>query len=296
MPETLSGAFNSPVTVVTWNVLHDGFCRIDTRPETRAEAIVVEIKQADPQLIFLQEAFWPLVEALNNSCGPYFIATSCKELNESVKETVPRQDLVFQAILSKSELTEVAHVPGLHIDDGLLSCQTKIQGVACTLINAHAPGGSYGLSEQGRLQLQEERSSFVARVVELAEEQRKSGRVVFLGGDFNSDANNLEAYPELVTILSNDRSPLRDAWSLVRPGDPGNTESTKQNGMRKMMKPKQQREARFDLVLYYIPQAIPLVPTTAELLGMQPCKLEKSLWPSDHFGIRCTFSPVPPGA
>ncbi|MCA9793937.1 MAG: SpoIIE family protein phosphatase [Candidatus Eremiobacteraeota bacterium] len=78
-----------------------------------------------------------------------------------------------------------------------------------------------------------------------------------------------------------------DAWQELHPGDPGYTEDTELNGMRRALsgKPKQ---VRFDRVLCKA-----MRPLRIDLVGTVPVAGNPEVWPSDHFGLVCEVAPGP---
>jgi tyrosyl-DNA phosphodiesterase 2 len=80
-------------------------------------------------------------------------------------------------------------------------------------------------------------------------------------------------------------APYRDVWPLLRPEDPGYTADTSTNLMRLDMKNKPSQN-RFDRVLVKGGWS----PTHIELVGTEPISgADPNVFPSDHFGVRCTL-------
>jgi tyrosyl-DNA phosphodiesterase 2 len=102
----------------------------------------------------------------------------------------------------------------------------------------------------------------------------KRFRRVVLLGDFNfaPDWEENRAIPP----------DYSDAWSLLRPTEPGYTEDTSINLMRLKAKGKE-KQVRFDRVLC----GPEVVPRKIDLVGSEPIPGLDEVWPSDHFGLVC---------
>ncbi len=83
------------------------------------------------------------------------------------------------------------------------------------------------------------------------------------------------------------RSPYRDVWPALRPGEDGFTEDTSINHMRYDMKDKH-RQVRFDRVLV---KGADWSPNRIDLLGTEPIDDQMPrVFPSDHFGVECVLT------
>ncbi len=76
-----------------------------------------------------------------------------------------------------------------------------------------------------------------------------------------------------------------DAWLKLKKNLKGYTEDTEINRMRFMFKKKNKQE-RFDRILYNGK----IKPKNIKIIGTQSVNKEKTIWPSDHFGLSYEFS------
>lgn len=87
-------------------------------------------------------------------------------------------------------------------------------------------------------------------------------------------------------------APYRDVWPVLRPNDAGFTEDTAINLMRLDSRNKR-RQVRFDRVLLTGPA---WCPASIDLLGTEPVSTaQPRVFPSDHFGVRCSLVPAAGG-
>lgn len=85
-------------------------------------------------------------------------------------------------------------------------------------------------------------------------------------------------------------APYTDLWPALRPGEHGYTEDTSINLMRYDMKDKH-RHVRFDRILL---KGTAWSASDIELLGTEPLSARlPRIFPSDHFGLRCTLTSRP---
>ena len=85
-------------------------------------------------------------------------------------------------------------------------------------------------------------------------------------------------------------APYTDLWPALRPGEHGYTEDTSINLMRYDMKDKH-RHVRFDRILL---KGTAWSASDIELLGTEPLSAQlPRIFPSDHFGLRCTLTSRP---
>lgn len=114
---------------------------------------------------------------------------------------------------------------------------------------------------------------------------RKSQVPSLLMGDFNFCSTNEQENKNIP-------ADFMDVWAQVRPEDNGWTEDTHINIMRYNQKQKH-KQVRFDRVLLHQGSAPDSwLPQEIELLGTEPLPALPDIWPSDHFGLWATFSPV----
>ena len=149
---------------------------------------------------------------------------------------------------------------------GYLTARFTIAGRPLTVIGLHLESGKAAAQVRDRQ---------LRQIVDSV----RGHRDVAIMGDFNlRDAEN--------GILPAD---YRDVWPALHPDEPGFTEDTTINHMRYDMKDKH-RHVRFDRVLlkgeHWTPQAM-------TLLGREPIAADlPRVFPSDHFGVRCTLARV----
>ena len=121
-------------------------------------------------------------------------------------------------------------------------------------------------------------------------------RNIIIMGDFNSDSNDPVLFPEIEHYPENQIEGCFDVWNLLNPNLVGATESHENNLFRAYLKPKQNREARFDKIIYYGKN---INPESIEMIGNKKVKEIKDdnnitvdLFPSDHFGLKCSFTNI----
>ena len=114
---------------------------------------------------------------------------------------------------------------------------------------------------------------------------RESQVPSLLMGDFNFCSTNENENKNIP-------SDFIDVWAQLRPDDHGWTEDTQINIMRYNQKRKH-KQVRFDRILLHQGSAADTwVPSEIELLGLEPLPSLPDIWPSDHFGLWATFTPV----
>ncbi|CAN5163696.1 hypothetical protein BH09ACT8_BH09ACT8_09550 [soil metagenome] len=150
---------------------------------------------------------------------------------------------------------------------GYLTAQLTVDGNPLTVVSLHLESGKASADLRER------------QLGQVFYSQRSSADVIVMG-DFNMrDSENGIIDPD-----------YRDVWPMLRPDEPGFTEDTSINLMRYDMKNKN-RHVRFDRVLT---KGDAWVPESIELLGREPISASlPRVFPSDHFGVRCTFKTVP---
>jgi endonuclease/exonuclease/phosphatase family metal-dependent hydrolase len=146
---------------------------------------------------------------------------------------------------------------------GYLTAELTIAGEPLSVVSLHLESSKAAVNLRAR------------QLGRVFDSQRKSQNAVIMG-DFNmrdTEDSRIDAR-------------YRDVWPLLRPDDPGFTEDTSINHMRYDMKDKH-RHVRFDRVLV---KGDTWVPESIELLGREPIsKKLPRIFPSDHFGVRCTL-------
>lgn len=280
------------VTIVTYNVFGGGkFSKL------RRSAIVdnilggTETKSFRPDVICLQEATEDIISALQDALdGNYYVFTKLESLRDAGTEG-DQLDAVrkegFLAILSRYPFLSqsVVHEGGW-LDDGILKCsvllatpQEQVRSVSesppipLTVYNYHGSGGTFGKPMHVILK---KRAQRVEELKVLTEDMKTElGRndfpdgaspMVVIAGDFNSDCNDPEAFPEsagfpekvldgkTLSVGQGCKSAAKircyDVWMSVRKSPVGSqTESHKYNSFRAWLKPMQKREATFDRVV-----------------------------------------------
>jgi tyrosyl-DNA phosphodiesterase 2 len=148
---------------------------------------------------------------------------------------------------------------------GYLTVELTVNGNPLSVVSLHLESGKASADLRER------------QLGRVFDSQRSAADVIVMG-DFNMrDSENGIIDPD-----------YRDVWPMLRPDEPGFTEDTSINLMRYDMKDKH-RHVRFDRVLT---KGDAWAPESIELLGREP--IAESLprvFPSDHFGVRCTLKP-----
>ncbi len=98
---------------------------------------------------------------------------------------------------------------------------------------------------------------------------------VVLCGDFNFDPSE----PEEAAIAAN----VHDVWPRVCPEQPGYTEDTTRNSMRRRAHGGRDKHVRYDRILTHAAWT----PRNAQLFGDDP--IAPGLFVSDHFGVRASL-------
>jgi tyrosyl-DNA phosphodiesterase 2 len=167
-------------------------------------------------------------------------------------------------LLSRLPVDDVSYtrLPS-RLSRGYLTAQLTLDDQPLSVVSVHLESGK-AAADLRRRQL--------GRIVD---SQRKAENVILMG-DFNiRDSENGIIDPH-----------YQDAWPTLRPDEPGYTEDTSINLMRFDMKDKH-RHVRFDRVLT---KGATWVPEAVELLGREPISTDlPRVFPSDHFGVRCTL-------
>lgn len=163
------------------------------------------------------------------------------------------------------ELITYTRLP-TRLSRGYLAAQLTVNGDPLSVLSVHLESGKAAASLRER------------QLRQIFDSQKGSENVMIMG-DFNiRDAENAT-----LGMLGGD---YHDVWPRLRPGEPGYTEDTSINLMRFDMKNKH-RHVRFDRVLA---KGGTWVPESIELLGREPISTAlPRVFPSDHFGVRCTL-------
>lgn len=280
------------LTVVTYNVFGGGKFSTLRRP-----AIVESILGAPgmrpcaPDVICLQEATEDIIDALKNAVDfQYHVFTKLSYLRHS--ETFADQFEIarkqgFLAVLSRFPIVshDIVH-SGFCPHDGILKCSVLLptssdpsysppaspSHIPVTVYCYHGSGGTFNKSEQALLKRRRQREEElnVLREDILTDltyngVQDRPPSIVIVAGDFNSDCNDPQMFPDTVgypekvlegkTVTggtSSDNPKIRsyDVWMETHKSSEGSqTESHKHNTFRAWLKPSQKREATFDKIV-----------------------------------------------
>ena len=168
-------------------------------------------------------------------------------------------------------------------------------GYNLVIYNVHTIGGSFNLSEKEVL---EKRRTRIEELEMLSNDLEKEvGKNIIIGGDFNLDSNDSVKYPEANHLPEKVIRNFVDLWENIGPkDDPGFTESYENNLFRHYLKPGQNRNARYDKIIY---SGNNLNPNSIIMIGNKTIGTIKDkdgkdviLFPSDHFGLKAIFKNV----
>ena len=228
--------------LVTYNVWFGEYCR-----DQRQLALLELLHAQDADVIGLQEATPELVEKIEGAAWLEAYAKSDLDVHPHgllCLSRVPVREFVRHSL------------PSMFGRELLVA---ELDGLAVGIVHLES---TRGLAEQRARQL---RRIFpgLARYSDVA-----------LMGDFNfcsTSEENAQLDPAYV-----------DVWPHLRPHEPGWTEDTDLNRMRKELSRKE-KQVRFDRLLLRSPS---WTPSSIELLGTDPLSPEQpALFPSDHFGL-----------
>lgn len=242
----------SEITIVTFNTWFDPLYRAE-----RTGALIDLLSACDADVIALQEVTRPLLEVL----------TGVPWLRESYWFSDVGGTTFTQygtLLLSRLPLEWLErHELESQMDRTLLVAYTSIGAVATVHLESL---GYHTRTRYGQLKT----------IYEILESE--SNAIVM--GDFNFAPTALEE--ELIA------PPYFDLWPLLRPDEPGYTEDTAINAMRRQVWGKD-KQVRFDRILLRSTRD-DLRPREIELLGTDALSLEPPIFVSDHFGLRARIS------
>ncbi len=266
----------------------------------RLDLTINIILDQKPDIICLQEATTEFITKLNSHLS-YYLYSKKESLNHEEIKIVESSG--YMAILSKFEIKEkILIYKGGYCDDGILKVILKTHdtfGFDLHVYNVHLSGGTYDKPKEVIL------TKRIRRMIELDILNRdlKDKNQCIIAGDFNSDANctelcidapytlsdNTSSFPEVRFYPSRQFDDIRDAWHELKPDDLGFTEDTELNSFRKYLKKNQIRQARYDQIYYRYVGCI--FAKKIQLVGIEAIGETDgvTLFPSDHFGIMCTF-------
>lgn len=167
-------------------------------------------------------------------------------------------------LLSRLPLDSVTYTRlPTRLSRGYLTARLSIDGAPLSVVCLHLESGKASAQLRAR------------QLGQILDVQRAERNVVIVG-DFNLRDTENGIIPKTYC----------DVWPALRPDDPGYTEDTTINHMRYDMKDKH-RHVRFDRVLT---RGDVWSPETIDLLGREPISPDlPRVFPSDHFGVRCTL-------
>jgi endonuclease/exonuclease/phosphatase family metal-dependent hydrolase len=289
---TQIGGSQKELSLVTYNV-YGGGCFKEERLEHITNSILEGKK---PDVICLQEATLEVIDSITSKLPNYYLWTKLDAMAEN-NINISEEDLKktkkegFLAIISKWNFkTKNLVFEGNWFDDGIMKAILDSRndlGYNLVVYNVHSIGGTYGKPQEKVL---EKRKIRIKELEILNESIRKEpNRNIVIMGDFNSDSNDSKLFPEIEYYPENQIDNCYDIWSKLRPNDIGATESHENNSFRAYLKPGQNREARFDKIIYLGDK---ISPTSIDFIGNKSIGnvTEKegkivNLFPSDHFGL-----------
>ncbi len=247
-----AGEAPSEITVVTYNTWFGRFYF-----EERMEALIDELAGCDADVIALQEVTRPLLDMLAREPwvrDRYWLSdvggTTFTDYGVVLLSRLPAERIELHELPSyMNRAALVAHLP---------------VGAMCT-VHLESNRGNHDM-----------RCAQLQTLFEILEPE--SNAIVM--GDFNF----APPWPE------NDLIDPRyiDLWPHLRPNDPGYTEDTAINLMRKQVTEKD-KQVRFDRILLRSARG-DLEPKQIDLLGTTAISLDPAIFPSDHFGLRARLS------
>ena len=313
------GAGKKEMKVVTYNVYGGKYM------QERKGHLRKLILEEDADILFLQEARPKFVKTLlvNDSKQPIYevcmTTTSALVESRKLKRTEKRflRHTGSMAILLKVGMFEIVEQrlvhEGMQIDTGILFAKLQPRAGRISiaefetiyLYNIHFAGGTYGKTAERVNKIKQERvkeyDALCEDLARLLENLKASSNYsVMIAGDFNSDVDRREEFPEvesspeLVFNFENNQASFVDLWQRFGGDKFGYTESTSKNRFRAYLKPKQQKEVRFDRIILGQPIEKQTIEAKIKLIGDAQVDDVKSktkrkervpLFPSDHFGI-----------
>lgn len=280
------------------------------------EADIICLQEAHPTQVALllsndvYEVCYDLTDALKTDKGKVYTQEEERFLKMHGVAVILLKKTAGFAVLEKRLVFE-----GDFIDTGAICVKLKKNDQILYVYNNHFTGGSYGLDEHELKRRRQYRIDQYGMLLDdVKSVTKKEKRVSFvLTGDFNSDADKLDQFPEasnaleLVLPPGNDAVPYGfvDLWNaLSKEQDSDNdaaraTESTSRNKFRAYLKPNQTREVRYDRILLGLPsdRSFPSK-GSIQLVGDKRIDIEVldkegnnvPVFPSDHFGVSATLS------
>lgn len=250
--ETATPCHVDRLTVTTYNIWFN-----DKHARQRHRTIADLLSRESPDIMAFQEVTPDALTVFGEQ--PWI-----REHYRSAAVVGGRRGNYGMLLLSRVPVDSVTYTPlPTRLSRGYLTAQLTVNGERLTVVGIHLESGKASASLRAR------------QLGRIFASQRDAENVVMLG-DFNiRDSENAIIDPD-----------YRDAWPVLRPGEPGYTEDTTINHMRFDMKDKR-RHVRFDRVLT---TGDAWVPESIELLGREPISAAlPRVFPPDHFGVRCVL-------
>ena len=249
------------LTIASFNVLCDRYEQERIQTAQRLPVIVEHLRRCDADIIALQEATPPLLDALLEQDWVHSYTISESPAGQTLK---PYGVL----LLSRLPFTLVEHQYSAH--KRVLVGTWQINGRSLHLAVVHLTSNRARNALEVRTH---QRSVLLEYLKTLPGES-------FIVGDFNSRGDEPEE--EL------SQSGFVDVWTLLHPDDPGYTFDPESNPLAALMSLNGEA-ARFDRILQRSEDGC-FLPRSMELFACEPvADTQGTLYPSDHFGIRAVL-------
>jgi len=271
------------INVINYNVYGNGIYKNERQPSIISELT----KNGIPDIICLQEVTCKQINNILNLFPNYYKYTKMQyyiqNKNDNAIESLKNDSYI--AIISKWDFIEKSIIcdDDRYYDGIMRVVFNSLNDIGFNLIfyNVHTIGGTYLLDKNTINQKKEKRINELKILNKSIKNDNMSN--IIIAGDFNYDSN--------INCLEHPYSPenqfknLYDVWYLLQNNE-GLTESTNLNSFRKLIKPKQNKEARYDKIIY---GGNNLQPNTIKIIGNNPISENSLIYPSDHFGLFCVF-------
>lgn len=243
------------LTVATYNIWFDA-----KQAERRYRAIADVVARESPDIVAFQEV-------TQRSSSVFLAQPWIRDGYRSAAVVGGSRGNYGMLLLSRLPLERVSYTRlPTQLSRGYLTAHLVLNGRRLSVISVHLESGKASAACRAR------------QLGQILESECQSDNVIMMG-DFNMrDAEDGIIVPD-----------YQDAWPVLRPDEPGYTEDTDINHMRFDMKNKH-RQVRFDRVLV---KGDDWKPESIELLGREPISgALPRVFPSDHFGVRCTLQRI----
>ncbi|NXU17073.1 TYDP2 phosphodiesterase, partial [Pardalotus punctatus] len=251
---------DSNFSLITWNI--DGLDLGNLKD--RARGICTYLALYNPDVVFLQEVIPPHLSLLQMKAGNYTI----------IPGNVDEYFTVIMLKKSRVKLLkhEVIPFPTTSMKRNLLVVHVSVSGIELCLMTSHLESTKNHSKERIK-QLQ----------IVLNEMQKKSESItVVFGGDTNLRDSE-------VTKLGNLPDNIKDVWEIL--GKPQHCRYTWDTQSNTNLNAPYKCKMRFDRV-YFRPavEGGQFIPRSMDLIGLE--KLDCGRFPSDHWGILCSFDVI----